>query len=862
MRLFPVFLFLSLLELAQSRPILDPELRASLKPAQKKELTVIARFGASFVPALQSQSPSQTKLQKIAWAQKTQSNLRDFFTDRILSGERLKIETLWINNSAIITASSHVISQLLKRNDILSLHFDREFTLDLPKRGLSKPVRESEDFTYGLEMIEAGRAWKELSVSGKGVTVGVIDTGYADHPELKDRVIKAHDFVTTLPDDRPNDDQGHGSHVLGTIGGGNLSGKHIGVAPRVRFIVAKIFSSRRKTSLSMILRAMQWMSDPDGNPETDDHPRIISNSWGGYPGTLDQEKPMWEIVQAWRELGILPVFAVGNSGPERSTIRTPGGYPHSLAVAALTPNRTLAWFSSRGNITWEGGEVIKPDLAAPGYEVLSLDLKAGYKRLSGTSMATPHVAGVAALMLEANPEISVDVLEEALIASAEDLDVQGKDPKTGHGLLNAYEAVRLAKSGGWLHLQVEAPGAYPSRVGVPSGKIYHSDSDGFLRIFAPEGPLSLRVESHGAYPKMLATVIKAGKTKNASLVMSEADSFNLNLEVVDSKGSLIENSRIEFQESPLEDAVFPTGVYNASLPGGFLRLKIVSMGYRSQTLKFLFNKNLKKRITLDPSPEVLVVGDDLSRDFESYVSESLDTLGVAHDVQTDNQDLHSLNDLLPYNVIIWYTGMTWQRTLEPSEQEMLQQYIQSGGRLILSGQDIGRDLQDTDFYRDVLGARWVQDESEHDEDFEVVEGQGLEFSLDGEDSAEDQGSPDHIAAANENASLLFHYKIEKAGAGLIHSYEGTPLIYLAFGIEGITGKPDRDKVLKVLLDKIQPTLSERLDRIEKAYHENRKLYEVLVQSFPLQANQKKLQTVLSTRKNLGPFRPLLARIHH
>jgi hypothetical protein len=858
-RVFPVFIFLGLLTTPQSRPHLDSELQNLLNSGKKGEFTVIARFGVFPLSLSQANNSAQIQSQKMAWSRKTQAPLRESLKRLTLSGEQIKMESLWLNNTAIITASLQMLSRLLKVKAILSIHYDREYFLELPDRGLYKQPREPEPLTYGLEMIQARRAWKELGVSGRGVTVGVIDTGYSDHPEFKDKVVKSRDFISLMPDDQPNDDLGHGSHVMGTIGGGSLSGKQIGVAPKVRFVVGKIFSSRRKTSQSVILRAMQWMVDPDGNPDTDDHPRIISNSWGGFPGTLEQEKPMWEMVQGWREAGILPIFAAGNSGPERSTMRTPGGFPHSFAVGALTPDRNLPWFSSRGNIFWGGVEYIKPELVAPGYEVLSVDYQAGYERLSGTSMAAPHVAGVAALMLEANPAISVDLLEEALIASAEDLDVQGKDPKTGHGLLNAYEAVRLAKSGGWLNLRVQAPRAHPSRVRVlGSAKIYHTDSDGFLRIFAPEGPLQLRLESYAAFPKILDAVIKAGETQELALTLASAKSFALRLKLLDSQGLLIPSARIEFQESPLEDSAFTGGVFNKTLRGSFLRLKIIARGYRSQKLQFLFDKNLEKRVILQPSPEVLVVGDDLSWDFESYIGDSLDTLSVAYDIQKDNQDLHGLNDLLPYSVVIWYTGMTWRRTLEPSEQEMLRRYIQSGGRLILSGQDIGRDLQGSEFYQKVLGARFLQDES--DEEDLVIQGRGLEFSLDGEDSAEDQGSPDLIATANENSKLLFTYRESKAGAGLIHYYEGTPVIYLSFGIEGITGKVSRAKVLRLLLDEIRPTLTEKLNRIAKAYRENSWLYKILVERFPLQNNLDKTKKNLSQRKNLAAFRPILARI--
>ena len=100
---------------------------------------------------------------------------------------------------------------------------------------------------------------------GQGITVGIIDTGWAQHPDLLGKVVRSKDFVSEFKENEPNDDRGHGTHCMGTIGGGNESGKAIGVAPKVKFVVAKIFDYEGKAYRSGILKAMQWMTNPDGD---------------------------------------------------------------------------------------------------------------------------------------------------------------------------------------------------------------------------------------------------------------------------------------------------------------------------------------------------------------------------------------------------------------------------------------------------------------------------------------------------------------------------------------------------------------------------------------------------------------------
>lgn len=299
----------------------------------------------------------------------------------------------------------------------------------------------------GLDTIHAPTAWQRYGVTGAGVRVGVIDTGVnAAHPDLAGKVVAWRDFVNGRP--APYDDSGHGTHTAGIIAGGSAGGASIGVAPGASLVVAKAIGADGVGSGSALLAAAQWMADPDGDPATADHPAVINNSWSSG-ATSDA----WfrTMTARWRQLGITPVFAAGNSGP-LGPIASPASYPDVITVGALGADGTAAPFSARGPVVWDdpdgggppaGTVLTKPDLAAPGVAVVS-SVGDGYLAYSGTSVAAPAVSGAAALLLQAAPALPPDRVAALLRSGAVDIAPAGPDGATGHGVLDIPRTLSLA----------------------------------------------------------------------------------------------------------------------------------------------------------------------------------------------------------------------------------------------------------------------------------------------------------------------------------------------------------------------------------------------------------------------------------
>lgn len=288
--------------------------------------------------------------------------------------------------------------------------------------------------------IEAPYMWSR-GHDGSGVRIAILDTGIdSGHPMLIGKVVLAEDFTGG---GNPEDVYGHGTHCAGIAAGSTANGgSYDGVAPGALLINGKVLSDDGYGSTSGIVAGINWAVDPDGNASTDDGADVISMSLGA--AFCDPHEPMSLAIRDAVEAGVLVVVAAGNCGdacPSLSChgyagVMSPGCSPYALTVGATDKHDNWACFSSGGIVSGVG---TKPDLSAPGVNIRS-SVPGGYSPMRGTSMATPHVAGAAALIISANPGMGPEEVRAVLENTANDLGTPGKDTYFGWGLVNMTAA--------------------------------------------------------------------------------------------------------------------------------------------------------------------------------------------------------------------------------------------------------------------------------------------------------------------------------------------------------------------------------------------------------------------------------------
>jgi subtilisin family serine protease len=257
--------------------------------------------------------------------------------------------------------------------------------------------------TWGIRRPGVPALWKQ-GLTGKGVLVGHLDTGVdGKHATLKKAVeqfAEFDDLGEMVPNAKPHDTAEHGTHTAATIAGRAVNGVHVGVAYEAGLASAIVIEGGEV--IARVLGGMDWSLGQGV--------RILSMSLG-LRGWFNQFLPLTRLLRA---RGVLPVFAVGNEGP--GTSRSPGNYPEALSVGACDRQNRVAEFSSSQRFA-RTKEPLVPDLVVPGVGVISAKPGGGYQSMDGSSMATPHVAGLAALLMQAKPLASIDQIEKAILGS-------------------------------------------------------------------------------------------------------------------------------------------------------------------------------------------------------------------------------------------------------------------------------------------------------------------------------------------------------------------------------------------------------------------------------------------------------------
>ncbi len=275
-------------------------------------------------------------------------------------------------------------------------------------------------------LIGAPMVWQQ-GVTGAGVKVAVVDTGIdPNHPDFAARLAQVKDFTG----EGPSDGNGHGTHVAGIIGGTGAAsgGKYRGVAPDCAFYIAKVLRSDGSGSMSDVMAGIEWAVQQGA--------QVVNLSLGS-DGACDGTDALSVLCDAAVGRGVVLCVAAGNAGPGASTVGSPGCAKTVITIGATSKSDSVANFSSRGP-TSDGR--VKPDVCFPGVGIaacraagtgMGTPIDDHYTSASGTSMATPHAAGVCALLLQAKPGLAPQQIKTILMETAKNLNLDANTQGAG-----------------------------------------------------------------------------------------------------------------------------------------------------------------------------------------------------------------------------------------------------------------------------------------------------------------------------------------------------------------------------------------------------------------------------------------------
>jgi subtilisin family serine protease len=387
----------------------------------------------------------------------------------LLKARGAPAKSFWIINAIRIRSGAATLKAVAARPEVARILPSWHATIEDIRASQSAGIKAIE---WNILNINADDVWNTYNDRGEGITVANIDTGVRwNHTALFNQYRGFHMSPARplFPNNNYNwfdpshvcsadgktvcDNNGHGTHTMGTMVGDDGGANQIGVAPRAHWMAAKGCESNSCSDFALLMSGQFMLAPTDlngQNPRPDLRPHVVNNSWGTPVGS---DTFYQATVQAWVAAGIFPQFSNGNSGPGCGTVGAPGSYPESYGAGAFDINNNIASFSSRGPSPFGG--IIKPNISAPGVNVRSSWNNLGYQSASGTSMASPHVAGVVALIWSTNgaPSFSRNIAATRMVLDQTAIDVSnltcggsaGNNNVWGEGRLDAFAAVTAAR---------------------------------------------------------------------------------------------------------------------------------------------------------------------------------------------------------------------------------------------------------------------------------------------------------------------------------------------------------------------------------------------------------------------------------
>ena len=650
-----------------------------------------------------------------------------------------------------------------------------------------------------LPQIRAPEAW-DFTTGDSSVIVAVVDNGFdMDHLDLRDNFytnwaellgtpgidddgngyvddVHGYDFVEDDPDPGYSPQQlpgyGHGTHVAGIVAAVGNNGKEVtGVTWNCRILPLKSASDDNPAGIVTpnAYRAIAYAVEQGA--------KVINLSWGAYGFVSEAERDA--INLAYRN-GCVVVAAAGNEGTD--DVLYPAGHHHVISVSWVDA-------ADRLNIYGNYGKTV--DLVAPGTDILSTVPSSGTGRKSGSSMASPVVAGVAALVWSLHPNWSVDQVVRNVVFSADDVDSlnPGYENLLGSGRVNAYRALQ------------DAP--FPP----PPAKFV-------LRSFSLDDSLygnGNQIIEEGEKVTLQITI------SNASLGGSPHASFRLDL---------VGHPDVSWDTRSLVATVPPDTDLVLQQPFVFTVPE-----EKSEVLHFTLHYSGENVLSgkedffvrIGRHPVLLVDDDDGQNNVEGFYGTPLTVWGLRYSYWSHEEFGAPPAELLKqFPIVVWFCEWAFP-SLTPEDQAAIASYLSEGGSLFLSGQDIGWDLADPasenatpaaiEFYENILHARYIADDAEENE----VSGEpgdpigdGLKFIIYQPGRRSFFQYPDVIEPL-DSARAIWHYGHHKGVGGLRHAGDSR-LVYFGFGLEAI------DSHLNTPPDSLSSARSEVFARILNFLH--------------------------------------------
>lgn len=454
----------------------DEKIKIVVIMKSRYDRTRLNRRADYFVNRAERRAFVVDELQKFADA--SQYDLRHLLAEMQRNGLTTEPTILWMANALSFEATNAAIESLAQRNDIEIIGYAIERNW-IPDGEEASPASSTREIMPNVTQVNADQVWA-LGYTGEGVVVAVIDSGVNyNHLDLADHLwdggteFPHHGFDVYNNDNDPMDDHGHGSHCAGTVCGDGTAGSQTGMAPDATLMCIKCLDADGNGGAEKISQGIQWAVEHGCD--------LFSMSLGIASSTIPERTLLRNTCEAALDAGVVAAIAAGNEGnqtfmfPVPNNVRVPGSCPPpymddvqgvnpgglscSVSIGAVDYNDDAAYFTSHGPVTWSNTQfadypynpgigLIRPDVCAPGVDVKSLNYESntGYTTMSGTSMATPCVAGCMALMLSKDFNLSpaeiCRILEETAVPLSE-----GKSNVFGFGRVNALAAIDAVQLG-------------------------------------------------------------------------------------------------------------------------------------------------------------------------------------------------------------------------------------------------------------------------------------------------------------------------------------------------------------------------------------------------------------------------------